>query len=163
MHAVPEKLTEIVDTFQMIEDRSERIDLLISLADGFREVPARVASRPFPEENKVPHCESEAYVFPEDLPDGTLKFHFAVENPQGISAMATAVVLDRGLSGQPLDQVAQVSGDLVYDVFGHELSTGKGLGLTGIVALVRQAARKKLAPPGADLSPAVANKPICPE
>ncbi len=161
MSAVPEKLTEIIDTFQMIEDRTERIDMLISLADGFKEVPARVASRPFREENRVPHCESEAYVFPEDLPDGTLKFHFAVENPQGISAMATAVVLDRGLSGQPLEQVAQVSGDLVYDVFGHELSTGKGLGLTGIVALVRQAARKKLAP--SDSPPAVANKPTCPE
>lgn len=144
MNGVPEKLAEIVDSFRLVEDRAERIDLLIDLADGFQEVPEGIARRPFPEGNRVPHCESEAYVFPEELPDGTLKFHFAVENPQGISAMATAVVLDRGLSGQPLRQVAQVSADIVYDIFGHELSTGKGLGLTGIVALVRQAARRRL-------------------
>ncbi len=144
MDGVPEKLADIVETVRLIEDRSDRIEMLISLADGFKEVPERIAKRPFPEENRVPHCESEAFVFSEDLPDGTLKFHFAVENPQGISAMAMGVILGRGLSGQPLEQVAKVSGDIVYQIFGDELSTGKGLGLTGIVSMVQQAARRRL-------------------
>lgn len=160
MTSAPEKLGEIVDALLTMEDRSERIEALISLADRFQEVPERVARRPFPESQRVPHCESEAYVFPEELPDGTLKFHFAVENPQGISAMATAVILDQGASGQPLEQVARISPDIVYQLFGQELSTGKGLGLTGIVSVVRGAALRRLrgnAPEGA------VNKPACPE
>lgn len=145
MSQQPEKLAEMVDLFRMVDDRSERIELLIDMADRFQEVPERIARRPFPEQNRVPHCESEAFVFAEELPDKSLKFHFAVENPQGISAMATAVILDQTLSGRPLEEVARVSPDFVYDVFGRELSTGKGLGLTGIVSLVQSAARKRLA------------------
>ncbi len=125
-------------------DRSERIELLIDMADHFKGVPERIARRPYPEESRVPHCESEAYVFSEPLADDTLKFHFAVENPQGISAMATAVILDQTLSGQPLEEVSRVDSTLVYKVFGNELSTGKGLGLTGIVSMVQIAARRQL-------------------
>lgn len=148
MASPPGRLTRIVDTFKSLEDRSERIDLLISLADRFQEVPPQLARRPFPEQNRVPHCESEAFVFSEEKSDGTLNFHFAVENPQGISAMATAVILGRGLSGQPLQQVAAVSSSIIYDIFGRELSTGKGLGLTGLVSMVQNAARRRLDRPG---------------
>ena len=154
MAAPPEKLIRIVDTFKSLEDRNERIDLLISLADRFQEVPLHLARRPFPEHNRVPHCESEAFVFSEEKSDGTLTFHFAVENPQGISAMATAVILGRGLSGQPLQQVAAVSSSIIYDIFGHELSTGKGLGLTGLVSMVQNAARRRLDRRGARETPA---------
>ncbi len=154
MAAPPEKLIRIVDTFKSLEDRNERIDLLISLADRFQEVPLHLARRPFPEQNRVPHCESEAFVFAEEKSDGTLAFHFAVENPQGISAMATAVILGRGLSGQPLQQVAAVSSSIIYDIFGHELSTGKGLGLTGLVSMVQNAARRRLQQPEARETPA---------
>ena len=154
MAAPPEKLIRIVDTFKSLEDRNERIDLLISLADRFQEVPLHLARRPFPEQNRVPHCESEAFVFAEEKRNGTLAFHFAVENPQGISAMATAVILSRGLSGQPLQQVAAVSSSIIYDIFGHELSTGKGLGLTGLVSMVQNAARRRLDQPAARETPA---------
>ncbi len=140
----PQKLARMLELFATIEDRSDRIDALISLADKFEEVPPRVATRPFPEKHRVPHCESEAFVFTEANPDGTLKFHFAVENPQGISAMATAAILDQTLSGQPLEEVVQISPEIIYQLFGRELSTGKGLGLTGIVSLVQHAARRQL-------------------
>lgn len=140
----PEKLANLLDLFGSIEDRSDRIDALISMADKFEPVPESIAARPYPEENRVPHCESEAFVFAVENPDGTLQFHFAVENPQGISAMATAAILRKTLSGQPLKQIADVPSDFIYDLFGRELSTGKGLGLTGIVSMVRQAARRRL-------------------
>jgi hypothetical protein len=52
--------------------------------------------RPFPAYNKVPACESDAYVFPVEK-NGSLEFFFAVENPQGISAKALAVILAKGL------------------------------------------------------------------
>jgi cysteine desulfuration protein SufE len=141
MAAVPEKLNDTLETLDLIADRSERIQTLIDISSRFEEVPPRLARRPFPEENKVPACESEAYVFGEARPDGTLDFHFAVENPQGISAKAMAVLLDT-LSGAPPEQVAEIDQDIVYRVFGRELSMGKSMGLMGMVSMVKNMARK---------------------
>jgi len=116
--------------------------MLIGIAERFRPVPPTVATRPFREAHRVPDCESEAFVFAEERPDRTLNFHFAVENPQGISAMATAVILDETCSGAPPNEVAAVPSDVVYAVFGNELSMGKSMGLMSMVAMVRATARK---------------------
>jgi cysteine desulfuration protein SufE len=139
---VPEKLTQTLEMLDSIADRNERIQLLIDIAGRFREVPPQVARRPFPEEHRVPACESEAFVFASERPDGTLDFHFAVENPQGISAKAMAAILGQTLSGAPPEQVAEVPGDIVYRVFGRELSMGKSMGLMGMVGMVANRAKK---------------------
>jgi cysteine desulfuration protein SufE len=144
MSAYPPKLAEIVEDFAWVS-REERADLLIQYADRFEPVPERIAARPYPEEHKVLACESEAYVWADPRPDGTLKFYFAVENPQGLSARALAAILDATLSGAPLDQVAAVSPEIVFQVFGDSLSMGKGAGLTSMVALVRALAQGHLA------------------
>jgi cysteine desulfuration protein SufE len=141
--AVPDKLTDTLETLEMVPDRSERIQLLIDIAGRFEEVPPRLARRPFASESQVPACESEAYVFTEPRPDGTLDFHFAVENPQGISAKAMAVILGDALSGAPPEQVAGVSQDIVYQVFGRELSMGKSMGLMSMVGMVAALAKKQ--------------------
>ena len=141
--AVPDKLTDTLETLEMVPDRGERIQLLIDLAGRFEEVPPRLARRPFAAEHQVPACESEAYVFTEPRPDGTLDFHFAVENPQGISAKAMAVILGDALSGAPPQQVAEVSQDIVYQVFGRELSMGKSMGLMSMVGMVAALAKKR--------------------
>ena len=130
-------------------DRGERTEMLIDYADRFVEVPPEVATRPFPEANRAPRCESESYVWALDQPDGTLHFHFAVENPQGLSAKAWASILEETLSGQPLDQVARVSGDAMFDIFGRDLSMGKGQGLLGMLELVHREARQRLDGKGA--------------
>lgn len=137
----PERLAELVDTLAML-DRGDRIQLLIDISDRFRDVPSTVATRPFDDRHKVPACESEAYVWAEPRPDGTLQFHFAVENPQGLSAKAMAVILDEHYSGADPAVVASVPGDLVYDVFGRELSMGKSMGLMGMVSMVGHSAKK---------------------
>lgn len=141
----PPKLAEVVDTLALVPDRLERIQILISIADRFADVPPSVAQRPFSDDHKVPACESEAYVWARKQDDGTLKFHFAVDNPQGISAKAMAVILDESLSGAPLEDVRSVSGDVIYDIFGRELSMGKSMGLMGMVAMVATSAKKLLA------------------
>ena len=141
--AVPEKLTHTLDALDLIEDRSERIQMLIDVANRFREVPPEIAHRPFPKEALVPACESEAYVFTAERPDGTLDYHFAVENPQGISAKAMAAILHDTLSGAPPEQVAQVPQDVVYRVFGRELSMGKSMGLMSMVGMVSALAKRK--------------------
>jgi cysteine desulfuration protein SufE len=141
--ALPEKLTDTLETLEMVPDRGERIQLLIDIAGRFEEVPPRLARRPFAAEHQVPACESEAYVFGEERPDGSLDFHFAVENPQGISAKAMAVILGDALSGAPPEQVAEVSQDIVYQVFGRELSMGKSMGLMSMVGMVAAMAKKR--------------------
>ena len=124
-------------------DRMERIDVLIGIADRFRGVPEALATRPYPDDRKVPACESEAYLWAQRRDDGTLDFHFAVENPQGISAKAMAVLLEEGLSGAPLEQVATLDGEIVYQVFGRELSMGKSMGLMGMVTMIRKSAEQR--------------------
>ena len=141
---IPTPLQQVLDDFAFV-DRSERAELLIEAADRFEEVPESVAQRPFSESNHVQRCESDAYVWWEDQPDGTLKYHFAVENPQGLSAKSWAVIMDETLSGQPLEQVAAVPCDVVFTVYGKDVSMGKGQGLMGITDMVTTAARRKLA------------------
>ncbi len=151
--AVPEKLTDLLETLDMVPDRTERIQLLIDIADRFREVPERIARRPFPPESLVPACESQAHVFSEERPDGSLDFHFAVENPQGVSAKAMAAILDETLSGAPPEQVAEVPRDVVYRVFGRELSMGKSMGLMSMVGMVAAMAQKQAGKKQAETSP----------
>jgi cysteine desulfuration protein SufE len=144
MPEIPEKLAETLDLLASIPDRSERIQALIDFADHYREVPAAVASRPFAPEHQVPACESQAFVFPKIRPDGALDFYFAVDNPQGISARAMAAILEETVSGAPLEQVAAISQDIVYPIFGKELSIGKTMGLMAMVSMVKAAARREL-------------------
>jgi len=136
--------------FAGIDDRSERIQLLIDIAERFKRVlvPERLATRPYPKDKLVPGCESQAYVWAEELPDKTLKFYFAVENPQGISAMATSVIFDDTLSGAPPEQILRVPKDVIYAIFGNELSMGKSMGLMGILAMVQNYARQQMARTG---------------
>lgn len=145
MSEYPEKLEEVLADFAFVTDRSERAELLMDYADRFEPVPERIAAPPYPEEHRVPFCESEAFVWSEPLPDGTLKYHFAVENPQGLSAMALAVILDETLSGEPVEQVVRVSPDIVLQIFGREVSMGKGQGLMGMVNAVQAEARRHAA------------------
>ena len=125
-------------------DRRERSDMLIEYADQFEEVPAAIATRPFAERNRAPRCESDAYVWVTDNPDGTLKFHFAVENPQGVSAKAWAAILDETLSGHTPEQILTTDPELLFDIFGRDLSMGKGQGLLGMLELIQHEARRRL-------------------
>ena len=140
----PSGLLEHLETLDFAEDRSQRIQMLIDIGEGFVEVPESVASRPFNEGVKVPACESKAYVWASPKGDGTLDYHFAVENPQGLSAKAMAVILGESLSGAPLEEVAEVDPDVVFEVFGKDLSLGKSLGLKGMVNMVRMYARRAM-------------------
>ena len=144
MPEIPEKLANTLDAFAMVSDRGERIQLLIDVANRFREVPPEVAARPFPAEHQVPACESQAYVWGLRRPDGSLDYHFAVENPQGVSAKAMAAILRDTLSGAPPEQVAAVPQDIVYQLFGNELSMGKSMGLMAMVSMVATLARKQV-------------------
>ncbi len=140
---LPAPLADVIADFEFV-DRGLRAEMLIEYADRFREVAPAIASRPFPEARRAPRCESDAYVFAVDRADGTLDWHFAVENPQGLSAKAWAVILAETLNGQPLERVAAVPQDALYRIFGRDLSMGKGQGLLGMLDVVQHDARARL-------------------
>jgi len=138
MSTNPEKLNEVLELLEMYPSEKERIDLLVDFAEKFKEVPPEIAKRPFAEENKVPFCESGAYVWTVKQPDDTFKFYFAVENPQGVSAKALSAILDKTLSGENADTIKNIPEDLVYRIFGQSLSMGKNIGLAGIVQMIKR-------------------------
>ena len=141
--ALPAPLADVIADLEFV-DRGLRMELLIEFADRFTDVPPSIASRPFPEVNRAPRCESDAFVFVTDRPDGTFDLHFAVENPQGLSAKAWAVIMADTLSGQPLERVAAVPQDVIFKIFGKDLSMGKGQGLVGMLELAQHEARRRL-------------------
>lgn len=140
--AYPATLQQVLDTFDLFPDPADRTDLLLSYADRFKEVPADVARRPFPKSHQVPQCESDAYVWGLQRPDGTLRLHFAVENPSGVSAKALAAILERTLSGLPPSEIAGVDCGIVERIFRQNISMGKGMGLMAMVEAVRTLAKQ---------------------
>lgn len=138
---VPEKLQQLLDTFDTFTDPTDRSSMLLSYADRFRDVPPDVAARPFDETHRVPQCESDAYAWAVQNPDGTLKLYFAVENPSGVSAKALATILDRTLSGLAPSEIAKISIDIVERIFRQNISMGKGIGLMSMVQAVQALAK----------------------
>ncbi len=124
-------------------DRARRIQMLIDISESYKLVPPEIAAPPYPEERKVPACESDAHVWAVDQ-DGALKYYFSVGNPQGVSAKATAAIIDRTCSGAPLEQIAAIPNDIIYEIFGEELSIGKNLGLTNMLAMCKHEAKSRL-------------------
>jgi sulfur transfer protein SufE len=140
--AIPPRLQQVLDTFAMFPDPADRSGMLVSYANQFQPVPPEIAARPYDKAHQVPACESEAYVWTRPNPDGTLKLYFAVESPSGISAKALAAILDKTLSGLPPDQIAQISPEIVEQIFRQNLSMGKGMGLMSIVNAVKTLAAR---------------------
>ena len=144
MPAYPERLQALLDVFAGVTDTHERTQLLIDFARRFKEVPPDVATRPFGDDHLVKHCESEAYAWAVPNSDGTLKLHFAVENPSGVSAKALAAVLDKALSGLPAADIATVDPEIVEKLFRQNISMGKGMGLMSMVLTVQALAKRHL-------------------
>ncbi|HLG32565.1 MAG TPA: SufE family protein [Ignavibacteriaceae bacterium] len=141
---LPPKLNEMLEKFSGLKNKTEKINLLIEYADKFKEVPPEVAVRPFPDENEVQFCESGAYVWTRLQINNTLKFYFAVENPQGVSARALSAILDISLTGETPADVLTVPDDIVLKIFGEDLLKGKNMGLVGILQKVKNDAKKFL-------------------
>lgn len=138
------KLDNLLAELDSYEDDYSKADALIELADTFDPVPEEVAKAPYPESNKVPACESEVYVFYKKNSDNTIKYYFAVLNPQGISAKAFAAILDQGLSNEKLEVVSNVDDDIVKRIFGNGISMGKGMGLRSMLGVIKAIANNNL-------------------
>lgn len=141
MANLPPNIQSILDDLEMVGD-SGRPMILIDFAEHFQPVPPEVATRPYSEANHVQECESDAYVFPVPRPDGHLDFYFDVLNPQGVSAKAFSQILKASVDGQSAETIAAIPDEIVPLLFGRGISMGKGLGLQGILNLVKRFARQ---------------------
>jgi cysteine desulfuration protein SufE len=141
--SLPKQLELVLDLLRSAEDPDVRADFLIETAARFRPVPPEVAVRPFEECYRVPGCESEAFVWAL-AEGGRAKLFFAVENPQGVSAKALAVVLEEAIANASPDEIRSISRELAFDIFGRELSMGKGQGLMSMIEMSRKAALEAL-------------------
>lgn len=138
------KIEALINELNSYGDDFQKADALIELADAFEPVPTEIAQAPYPESNKVPACESEVYIFHKKNEDNTIKYYFAVLNPQGISAKAFAVILDKCLSNLDLERVSKVNDDIIKEIFGHGISMGKGMGLRSMLGVVKAIAKNNL-------------------
>lgn len=143
---IPQQLNDIIEDFSFITDRHEHAAYITEIADRFpaAQIKADMVTQPYDEQNKVPACESEAYVWAFPNADGTLSYYFAVQNPQGLSAMAMAVILHESCTSTPLAQVVSIPDDVIFKIFGQDISMGRGEGLMNMVRMVKSAAQDML-------------------
>lgn len=141
MDELPHKLRDLLEELRSV-DSDTRGEILIELADTFTSVPPEVATPPYPEESRVPGCESEVFAFATNRSDGSRDYHFAVQNPQGISAKAMAAIIQQTLNGEPLSTIQALPQDIAYEIFGRTLSMGKGQGLMSMIGMVKALAAK---------------------
>ncbi len=135
--ANPTKLQEYLDTLAMFPDRQDRIETLIGFAYEYKHPTGEAFPRD--EKSKVPGCESEVYVRLTKTED-RFSFGYAVDNPQGISAMAMAAILTAGLENCTVQEINAIDDQIVFEIFGNELSMGKNLGLTNMLRVSKHLA-----------------------
>ena len=54
MGSYPQPLSDVLETFEMFSDPSERAQLLLSFSDQFKPVPPEVATKPYPKSHQIP-------------------------------------------------------------------------------------------------------------
>jgi cysteine desulfuration protein SufE len=136
-------LHALLETISDITDRETLGEFLIETAARYQDLPTTVCQRPYPEDHRIVGCESEVYLWLRYI-ENRSKFFFAVENPQGISAKALAVILDESFSGLKREELhteaLSLAPDLVFTIFGRNLTIGRGQGLQSMVATVKRLA-----------------------
>lgn len=139
----PKNIQRVADYFEGISDEHKRIQTLISYSKKFKEVPEEVAARPFDAQHRVPECESDVYIWTQVDAKKKVNIHAAVENPQGLSARAFAAVLQKALKDAKVEDVEQLDNELVYKIFGKQLSMGKNMGLMGMIQMIKAQTRQQ--------------------
>ena len=132
--AYPPKIQEFLDLLSQVSDRAEKIQILIDLSKSY--IPAD-REKPYPEVNRVKGCESEVFTWVKLSDQGLLEIEIVVENPQGLSAMALGALLKDSLHHQSPLLAKQLDDEIVFALFGKELSMGKTMGLTNLVQQVK--------------------------
>jgi cysteine desulfuration protein SufE len=134
----PQRLRRLLDSWQQLSDQNQRIEALVAYAQRYPSLESQSGESLPGAENLVPGCESQVYVWSEPSHNNRRRLRFRVNNPSGISSMALAVLLEETLSEEDPEAVRSVDEEFVYDLFGRELSMGKGMGLLNMVRMAKK-------------------------
>ena len=91
----PEKLTELVDDFQSIDDRMERLEYVFDLASEVNELP----NDEWTDSTRIHGCQSEAHVRV-DIEDENVRLYSGADSKlvQGLMGILTIAI-----DGQPIE------------------------------------------------------------
>jgi cysteine desulfuration protein SufE len=134
----PQRLRKLLESWQQLSDQNQRIEALVAYAQRYPSLESQSGESLPDAQHLVPGCESQVYVWSEPSQGNRRRLRFRVDNPSGISSMALAVLLDETLSEEDPEAVQSVDEGFVYDLFGRELSMGKGMGLVNMVRMAKR-------------------------
>ena len=129
---------EIIDTFQIFEDWTDRYQYIIDLGRTAPEFPAEWQT----EENKLHGCQSQVWMVTERRGD---RLHYAATSDSAIVAGLIAILLQVYSDRRPRDIVATPP-DFIKDIqLAEHLSPTRSNGLHAMIQHVRQFAVESMA------------------
>ena len=141
--ALPPRLQEIVDDFQLAEGQ-EKLELLLEFA---RKMP------PLPEwlhdkrdaMDQVHECMTPVFVFAENQ-NGKLTFHFDVP-PESPTVRGYSALLGEGVQGSTPEEILHIPSDFYQEMGLQEVLSPRRLqGVHTILAYIKRLATKELSP-----------------
>ena len=136
---------ELVDTFQIFDDWTDRYQYIIDLGRAAPEFPAEWQT----EENKLHGCQSQVWMITERRGD---RLHYAATSDSAIVAGLIAILLQVYSGRRPRDIVATPP-DFIKDIqLAEHLSPTRSNGLHAMLQHIRQFAVKAVAAEDAAIS-----------
>lgn len=137
------KLDELIEEFAELEPR-ERLELLVEFSDDLPPLPPRLQSEREAGCNRVEECQTEVHLWVERR-NGSVQV-FADVAPEAPTVKGFVALLVDACSGESPENVQNVPSDLVQQLgLVDALGMVRMRGLTGILARIREAARRAAA------------------
>lgn len=129
-------LDTVLEEYEML-DGEDRYRLLIELGRTLEPMPDALKT----DATKVRGCAASVWVYPQRSDDGRL--HFLADSNAAITKGIVALVLT-AVQDRPADQVAQmdIAAALAPFELSRQLSANRTQGIPGMIALVRETARR---------------------
>jgi cysteine desulfuration protein SufE len=132
-------LSDIADTFDLLEDWDQRYQYLIELGEQLPAFPDQLRT----EDNRVKPCMSTVYVsaFADSHNPGCIRYRGDCDT--AIIKGVLALLIDL-YSGRPLAEIEAIDMDEVFErlQLGEHLSPNRHVGVYAIVDLMKEQARK---------------------
>ena len=135
--AIPARLAEIIEDFQLAEGR-EKLDMLLEYSEQLPPLPERFKQQ-HDAMDHVEECMTPVFVQAE-LDNGRMFFYFDVP-PESPTVRGYAALLEQGLRDVTPEQVLQVPADFYIRLGLHHVLTQQRMhGISAILAHMKQLA-----------------------
>ncbi len=135
--AIPARLAEIIEDFQLAEGR-EKLDMLLEYSEQLPRLPERFKQQ-HEGMDHVEECMTPVFVQAE-LNNGRMSFYFDVPH-ESPTVRGYAALLEQGLRDVTPEQVLQVPADFYIQLGLHQVLTQQRMrGISAILAHMKQLA-----------------------